>query len=120
MVVRSSQGTAAESTAVRATRVEKTRQTEAAEVQLKRKVKALEKKCAELQQRVKAAEEANTTIAQERFERERELTSKLKAADRRAWEAERDWEYCSDKWHVTLKEPVDLKIKIDSCPYCGD
>ena len=54
-----------------------TRKEEAAEVQLKRKVKALEMKCAELQQRAKAAEEANITIAQERFERERELTSKL-------------------------------------------
>lgn len=100
--------------------MKKTRKEEAAEVQLKRKVKALEMKCAELQQRAKAAEEANITIAQERFERERELTSKLKAADKRAWEAERDWEYCTDKWHVTLKELADLKIKIDLCPYCGD
>ena len=120
VVVRSSQGTAAKSTAVRATRVEKTRQTEAAEVQLKRKVKALEKKCAELQQRVKAAEEASGTIAQERSKRERELTVLLKVAQQKAEQAERDWKYCADGWNNTSKKLVDLMLQVDRCPYCGD
>ena len=53
----------------------------------------MEKKCAELQQRVKAAEEASGSIAQERSERERELTVLLKVAEQKAEQAERDWKH---------------------------
>ena len=120
VVVRSSQSTSAKSTAVRALRVEMTRKAEAAEVQLKRKVKALEKKCAELQQRVKAAEEASGSIAQERSECERELTVLLKVAQQKAEQAERDWKYCADGWNNTSKKLVDLMLQVDRCPYCGD
>jgi vacuolar-type H+-ATPase subunit I/STV1 len=93
--------------------MKKTRKVEAAEVQLKRKVKALEMKCAELQQRAKAAEEANSMIVQERSERERELTEKLKVAQQEAVQAERDWKYCADGWNKTSKELVDLMVKVD-------
>jgi hypothetical protein len=77
-------------------------------------------KCAELQQRAKAAEEANSMIVQERSERERELTEKLKVAQQEAVQAERDWKYCADGWNKTSKELVDLMVKVDLCPYCGD
>ena len=120
VVVRSSQSTPAKSTAVRALRVEKTRKAEAAEVQLKRKVKALEKKCAELQQRVKAVEGASGSIAQERSKRERELTVLLKVAEQKAEQAERDWKHCADGWNKTSKKLVDLMFQVDRCPYCGD
>ena len=89
-------------------------------MQLKHKVKALEKKCAELQQRVKAAEEASGSIAQERSERERELTVLLKVAQQKAEQAERDWKHCADGWNKISRKLVDLMLQVDRCPSCGD
>merc|ERR1711998_328644 len=112
----------------RGERVNKALKLEKAQIELKRKVKALEQKCARLQQRAMVAEEdakvktlcVSNTIAQEQSERERELTDKLTVAQQEAVQVERDGKYCADGWIKTSKQLVDLMLKVDRCSYCGD